>query len=99
VKVVAQPRQSGKTAELIRESAERFVYIVCFDRREADRVWRTSLQMKLDIPNPITWEDFLEKRYHAPGIRGFLFDNLDAMILRMAGGIPIHTVTLTTDST
>lgn len=94
MKVIAQPRQSGKTTELIRESAERFAYIVCIDRREADRVAAEARAMKLDIPFPITWEDFLGKKYFAPGIRGFLFDNLDIMIERMAG-VPVHTATFT----
>jgi hypothetical protein len=88
------PRQRGKTTEMIRLAADEFLYIVCTTEREAHRVFREAFDAGIDIPHPITWAEFCERRYHGKGIKGFLIDNLDHCLQSMTT-VPIRAVTLT----
>ena len=38
MKVIARPRQGGKTTELVKLAAEEFLYVVCPDRHQARHV-------------------------------------------------------------
>jgi len=96
--VIVTGRQGGKTTQLIRRAAEQFAYIVCPDRTQAGRIARKARAMSLDIPQPITFDDFIQRRWHGRGIRAFMLDNLDACIQSMARGVPVTAVTLTDDS-
>jgi hypothetical protein len=95
VKIVTEPRQRGKTTELIRLSAEEDLYIVCANRTEAQRVAGVAREMGLSIPFPLTWGEFASRQYHGRGVKGFAIDNLDACIQQMTP-VPIRAVSLTT---
>ena len=96
--VIVTGRQGGKTTQLIRRAAEQFAYIVCPDREQVQFIQQQARQMGLKIPQPITWDDFIQRRWHGRGIRAFMLDNLDACIQSMARGVPVTAVTLTDDS-
>ena len=49
--------------------------------------------MGLDIPLPITYADFVEKRYHGRNISGFLIDNLE-MFLQYLSNVPVNAITM-----
>ena len=90
-------RRGGKTVEAIRLAAKTWSYIVCINRKEADRVFDVAQKLGIDIPNPITIEDLIGKRYYAKGIRGFIIDTAD-MCLQFLTPVPIKAITVTKDA-
>lgn len=82
IHIVSGGRQTGRTTAMIRTAAASFAYIVCPDRRQVEHIQRMAQEMGVDIPQPITWDDFIKGRYHRPGVRGFVIDNLDDCIQR-----------------
>jgi hypothetical protein len=87
------PRGKGKTTELIKKSAESGDYIVCHQLAEVNRIQMEARRMGLRIPLPITYDEFLKKRYHSKGISGFLIDNAD-MFLQSLSDVPINNITV-----
>ena len=96
MKTIAGGRQTGKTMELIKLSAEGWYYIVCHSRQEAHRVYGKAIEMGLDIPLPITYDEFLGRQYHSRGVRGFLIDNADMLLSRLSS-VPIIAFTATVE--
>ena len=94
VEIIVKPGNSGKTQALIERAAKDQLYIVCTNRAEAHRVGRLAVDQCLEMPFPISFEDFIARRYCARGIRGFLFDNVDEM-LQQYSSVPIAAMTLT----
>lgn len=92
MKIICKDRQGGKTTEIIKIAAEGFFYIVCIDHREALRVAEQAKNMKLDIPFPITFDDFIKGKYYRPGIKGFVVDNADILIQQIARGVSVEAV-------
>jgi hypothetical protein len=87
-----RPRQAGKTTDAIKRAAERWLYIVVINKQEQRRVFEEAKRMGLDIPFPITFEEFTRGQF-GRGIRGFIIDNLDMCLLQAARAIPIEVVT------
>lgn len=96
MKVIVAGRQQGKTTGLISLAAEGFLYVVVPDHQQARLAAKMAEDMGLDIPLPLTWEEFERGQYHSRGIGGFVIDNLDMCVQRMARGVPIRAVSLTT---
>lgn len=94
MKVIARPRQGGKTTELIRLAAEEFLYVVCPDLAQVRYVSQMARDMGLDIPFPLTWHEFSAGRFHSRGINGFVIDNLDMCVQQMTT-VPVRAVSLT----
>lgn len=88
------PRQCGKTTEMIRLAATEFLYIICANKRDCERVFRIAINDGLDIPFPLTWAEFVEHRYYGADINGFVIDNLDECVQSMTI-VTIRAVTLT----
>ena len=86
-------RGYGKTTKLIKKSAKSGDYIVCNKLDEANRIQYEAKQMGLDIPLPITYAEFIEKRYHGRNISGFLIDNLE-LFLQYLSNVPVNAVTM-----
>jgi len=80
-------RGEGKTTELIKLSAEKYYYMVCADRKRVEYVWDLARKLELDIPFPLTFTEFLEKRYYSRGINGFLIDDVDDFLRYIEPGI------------
>lgn len=93
MKKIIKPRGTGKTIELIKLSNELWNYIMCLDRKRADEVFAMANKLEIDIPNPFTFEEFINHKY-GPYCRGFLFDDLDLILQRMTK-IPINAITMT----
>ena len=98
MKVIFQPRHTGKTTKLIMESHDKWFYIVCIDRKMADWTFDYARKLGVDIPNPITFEDLLQGRFYPRGIKGFLIDDFDVMIesflRRITRGVSVETIVL-----
>jgi hypothetical protein len=99
VTVITLPRNKGKTTELVKLAAEKWLYIVSIDRRSVENTAKIARELGLDIPFPITFEEFMQGRFHPSGIRGFLIDDVDMLLEYQARGVPIHAVTITAGET
>lgn len=77
IQVINAPAQSGKTTELIRLAAKDWLYIVCLNYARARNTFEMARSMGLQIPFPITWDEFIGGRFCGRGIKGFLIDDLD----------------------
>lgn len=95
MKVVLRGRGGGKTTELIRISARTNSYIVAMSRDEAGRIFAQAQAMGLNIPYPITFDNFLDHQYSSWGIRDFLIDNADVLLQRLSRGVNIVAVSVT----
>lgn len=91
---------SGKTAELIKRSAESGIYILVANRKRAEILAEQARDMKLYIPFPVTLQEWLrsENRFHGSSIRrdGLLIDDIDDVIKELFLPIEIKAVTLRT---
>ncbi len=91
-KIIMQ-RGYGKTTQLIKNSAKTGDYIVCHGLDEANRIQKEAKQMGLDIPLPITYREFIEKRYSGRNISGFLIDNIE-MFIQSLSDVQVNAITM-----
>lgn len=95
MKKIIDKIRSGKTTQLIKMSAETGAYIVCLSMEDAARIQRQSQQMNLKIPFPITFDEFVSRKYYGAGVKGFLIDNAD-MLLQSMSNVPVLAITMST---
>ena len=96
MKLIVRGRQGGKTTEMIRLAAETQAYILCTDHQRARQIAVQAQEMGLSIPFPLTASEWQERRYHPPGVRGLMFDDLDRIIQGMTA-VPVLAATWTSD--
>ena len=94
MKPIVKYRQCGKTEDILKLAAEDFSYIVCPTRQDVGRLWRRIQDFGLNIPQPITWDEFVHGRYRGAGISSFVIDDLDRCIQGMTS-VEIKAVSLT----
>lgn len=94
-KLILGDRRSGKTTELIKESARTGAYIVVSCKNEARDVFRLSKELGLNIPYPLTVNEMI---YESPSSyifqKGILIDNLERILCCLFNYITIHTATV-----
>ncbi len=61
--IIADGRGTGKTTRLIRQSAATGFYIVTNSQRSASLVVRMAKKLNLDIPFPLTYDEFMRRKY------------------------------------
>lgn len=95
-------RRSGKTATLIKKSAETGAYIVVANKNQACSVYRQAKEMGYNIPFPVTISEITTGRKYIDVSymkkRGVLIDELQSVLDIAFCGIPIHGATLNLDS-
>lgn len=97
-KVLYIPRGAGKSTILMHESARtRFVMVVRSDQFKW-HIEREAKYLQLDIPEPITFEQFINKDYNRRSIKGFLIDDVQDLLKLIAGPIPIVTIAVNNDN-
>lgn len=88
MRIIRTERGKGKTAELIKQSARDWSYILCMNKRNAHYIHDMAREMGFDIPYPITPADL--------PLRGFkgsvLIDEID-YILPTLVGTQVDTIT------
>lgn len=90
--------RSGKTTRLIERSAKEGIYILVANKEIARCVADQAKEMGLDIPYPVTLDEYLRgNKFQGSSIRrdGLLIDDLDMVLDLLFRGIPIRGVTLT----
>lgn len=96
--IIIGKRCSGKTTELIKKSAEKRIYILVATRHRAEALDKYAKNMGLDIPFPVTIEEYLKgSKFRGSCIRrdGLLIDDADDVLQQIFAGIPIREVTIT----
>lgn len=83
MELVVKPRQAGKSEDILQIAAREFSYIVCPTRDDVARLWARARRQEINIPMPITWDEFVSRRYNGRGIRGFVIDDLDRCVQDM----------------
>jgi len=97
-KVLYLPAGAGKTTLLIKESAATGFTMVVRDERFAQHIKREAKYKGLDIPDPITYHEFIQWDYKGKSITGFLIDDVADLLKSLAGIIPIATITIRTEN-
>jgi hypothetical protein len=92
--IICKSRAAGKTTEAIKVSAATGSYIVCLGREEAHRIFNRALELKIQIPFPMTFNELLTRRFYPPEVRGLVIDQADTLLTFIARGIPITAITL-----
>lgn len=95
MRIHTAPRQAGKTRKAIEQAFETGAYIVCNSAREAQRVHAEASRLGMHIAQPITHDDFINRRY-GPRCRGFIIEDAELLLSRMAGPASVDMITLTT---
>ena len=91
---ILKPRGDGKTTDLIHMSHETGAYIVCRSQETCSMISAMAREQNLDIPFPITYQEFLDGKY-GMWISGFLIDDVDELLQRLSRA-PIAAITMTT---
>lgn len=87
-------RQQGKTSALIKLAHEHGGYIVVRSKTMAAEVANRAREVKMPIAFPLTYEEFLNKRYFGKGISKFWIDDADALLQSLTE-VPIEGITIT----
>lgn len=97
MKVIARGRCSGKTMEIIKESALTGSYILVRNHSEVERIAQLAQQMNLSIPYPVTVSEISLGRIQGTSIKrdGILVDNAELVLQQMIGA-EINTLTIST---
>lgn len=97
MKVIMLPRNSGKTASLIKESEMTGYSIVCINDTERERIKALAKnEFKVTIPEPVTFYEFTRKKFLQMKVKGFLIDNAEMLLKNIAHGVHIETITINT---
>lgn len=100
MQVIMGGRRSGKTAEVIKRSAESGIYILVSTRARASQIAYQARAMGYDIPFPVTLEEYHKSHgFAGSSIRrdGVYIDNVEDILRRMFYDIEIKAFTCTTD--
>ena len=91
-------RGTGKTEKLIELAAKDFSYIVVRNKMIARSVAKRAREMGVDIPFPLTYDEFIKGKFYGRGIRGFMIDDVDALLWYLARGVKVKALSLDASS-
>ena len=97
MEVISTGRQAGKTVKAIKFAAENDSYIVVANKQEASMVNETARKLELHIRFPLTWEEFLDRRYQGQNIKSFVIDNADRLLQHLSPTVPVEMITVTAE--
>lgn len=82
MKIYRRDRRTGKTTQLIKESHDKWRYIICANHQRAGEISKLAQQMGLDIPFPITVG---ELPIRSQFIKQVLVDDVEDVLQSMIG--------------
>jgi hypothetical protein len=97
MKVIAGPKYTGKTEDLIIISAEKQIPIVCPDEQWAAMISNAAFEANLIIPKPYTIEEVYVGALYGTTITDILIDGLDVILHSIFTNLNIHAITICTD--
>ena len=89
---------TGKTKKLIELAAKDFSYIVVRNAIIARSVAKRAREMGVNIPFPLTYDEFIKGKFYGRGIRGFMIDDVDALLWYLARGVKVKALSLDASS-
>lgn len=101
MKLIIGGRQTGKTTELIKHSAETGNYILVPNMNHAKNIAYQARSMGFDIPYPVTLSEMRNNnKFIGSSIRrdGILVDDLDLVIRQLFDGIEINEATVNNEN-
>lgn len=93
-KVLYLPRAAGKTTMLMHESSEFGYVMVVRDYHVKLYIMREAKYAGYDIPEPITYIEFINYHWVGRHIKGFLVDDVSDLVQDIARAVPVVTITL-----
>lgn len=94
MKIILREPRAGKTTELIERCYENGGYIVCPNGKCAQEINKKAKEMNMRIAYPLTFQEFLSKRYYVQGVRKFYIDNADMLIRSLAAGFEVDSIVM-----
>ena len=91
-------RGSGKTSRLIERAHKDRFYIVVANKRRASEVFKVARGMDLHVPFPITFSEFRGGHFCSRGVRGFLVDDVDELLVMMGNGAPVVAMSMSSEA-
>lgn len=95
MKKIIKPRGKGKTTELIKLSAKTNTYILVRDRKRQRRVAELADSMNINIPYPVTLDDYMRTQFRGSFINHILIDDADDILQRFFNTVVIDAITIT----
>lgn len=88
-------KRSG-TTKLIKRSATERIHILTTTRSQAYKIAKQAREMGLNIPYPVTIEEYFKHKFRGTDIdrKGMLIDDVDLVLQHIFTDILIHEVTL-----
>lgn len=94
MKIILREPRAGKTTELIERCYKNGGYIVCPDGKCAQEISKKAKEMNMRIAYPLTFQEFLSKKYYIPGVRKIYIDNADMLIRSLTAGVEIDSIVM-----
>lgn len=94
MKIIYDKPHTGKTTELIKRCAENGGYIVCMNKFSRDDIMSMAKEIKVKIPYPLTFSEFLRGRYYPQGVKRVYIDNADMLIKTIAKGVEVDSIVM-----
>jgi hypothetical protein len=96
MRVIYRGRGEGKSTDILKQSADTGIYILCANQQAAQSLARQASDLGLHIPYPVTVEDY--RRTH--GFRGsfiqhVLIDDADLVLQEVFNSVFIEGISLT----
>lgn len=95
MEVICRGRRGGKTIEAIKKAVRNNYTLVCCSANEVERVQKIAKELGVEIPQPITFSEFTNGSELKTAASGYVIDNVDMLLQKMAGGKPIRAITAT----
>lgn len=89
---------SGKTTKLIEVADRYFCYLVVRDRRTVFEIERKARKEGKDIPMPLTYDEFINRKFYGKGILCFVIDDVEALLQYMARGVGVRAFSIDTNT-
>lgn len=95
MKIIAKPRYIGKTTELIKLSAKTNAYILVANRSRQKMVAELARSMNINIPYPVTVDDYMRTKFRGSFIKHILIDDADDVLRIFFNIVVIDAITIT----
>lgn len=88
-------RCQGKTTKLIQMSHDTWTYILVADKRRQSSLFRQARNMGIDIPFPVTLDDYMKNQFRGSHIKRILIDDADDVLKALFYNLEIKAITMT----
>ena len=95
MRLIIGPRHSGRTTQLIQLCSQLggTVRIIVPNATQKENIKGLAREMGVEIPEPVIIDRLKLQRY-GDNTQGYLIDNLDQILIRLTGGLPVFVATM-----